>query len=124
MEQVGNQADSVSRTATSRERGYDSLNSPGEWATVFFVILVSFIITWYGIQYLYTPTPRSETPAVVDAYKRQGCTRHPGEASPPYIPGNLLIWEDGRGDTGRGDTGRLRYVPFDSFDHQIVLFCP
>ena len=111
MEQVGNQADSVSRTATSRERGYDSLNSPGEWATVFFVILVSFIITWYGIQYLYTPTPRSESPAVVDAYKRQGCTQNPD-----FIPANIVIWED----------ERIKFVPFDENWHtySIVLWCP
>jgi len=73
-----------------------------------FVMIISFIITWYGIQYVYTPTPSSETPAIITMYKRQGCTRHPDA-----IPGNLLIWEDG-----------LKYVPFDSFDHQIVLFCP
>lgn len=100
MEKVGNQARSVK---------YDSLNSPGEWAIVFFVMLISFILTWYAIQYVYSPTPRSESPSIITSYKRQGCVQNPD-----YIPGNLLIWEQ----------DRLKYIPFDSFDHQIVLFCP
>lgn len=101
----------MSRTATSRERGYDSLSTHGEWAVVFAVMLMSFIVTWFVVQAVYTPTPRSETPSIVQMYEDQGCVR-----SPDFIPANLVIWQD----------DRIKYVPFDDnwTTYKIVLFCP
>jgi hypothetical protein len=72
-------------------------------------MFISFIATWFLIQPFYTPTPRSESPSIIENYKRQGCT-----PNPDFIPGNILVWEQ----------DRLKYIPFDNFDHQIVLFCP
>ena len=71
--------------------------------------LLSFTITWYAMQYVYTPIPRSETQSILKIYESQGCVRNPD-----FIPANIVIWED----------ERLKFVPFDSFDHQIALFCP
>lgn len=47
---------------------------------------------------------------MTEIYKRQGCTLHPD-----FIPGNLLIYEDG-----------YKYIPFDDTwqKHTIVYFCP
>ena len=70
----------------------------------------SFVVTWYLLQYVYTPTPRSETPSILQMYEDQGCVRNPD-----FIPANLVIWEN-----------KIKYVPFDEnwTTYRIVYFCP
>lgn len=71
---------------------------------------MSFIITWYGLQYVYTPTPKSVVRSHYDLFEDQGCT-----LSPDFIPSGLVIWDE-----------RLQYVPFDDnwTTYEIVYFCP
>lgn len=51
----------------------DSLDTAGEWAVVF----LSFIITWYAVQYVYSPPMKSEGISIIHAYKSQGCVAKP-----------------------------------------------
>lgn len=88
---------------------YDAADTPGEWAIIIISMTISFIVAWYLMQYIYTPTPRSESPGILKLYKEQGCT-----LEPDFIPANILVWE----------SGKFKYIPFDSFEHEIVLFCP
>lgn len=69
------------------------------------------MITWYVMQYFYTPTPRSEAPDILKLYEDQGCT-----LQPDFIPGNALLWDDG-----------FKYVSFEQAwqtPNSIVFFCP
>lgn len=72
--------------------------------------ITTFIITWYLMQYIYTPTPRSETSSILRTYEKQGCVRNPD-----FIPSNLVIWDD-----------KIQFVPFDEnwTEYKIVYFCP
>lgn len=73
-------------------------------------MIFSFILTWYALQYIYTPTPRSETSSILKTYENQGCVR-----KPDFIPSNLVIWDE-----------RIKFVPFDEnwTQYKIVYFCP
>lgn len=73
-------------------------------------MIFSFILTWYALQYIYTPTPRSETSSMLEMYENQGCTR-----TPDFIPSALVIWDE-----------RIKFVPFDEnwTTYKIVYFCP
>lgn len=73
------------------------------------IVIVSFIVTWYVMQHVYTPT-YSETPSILQMYEDQGCVRNPD-----FVPSALVIWD-----------GNIKYVPFDDDWHtyKIVYFCP
>lgn len=93
----------------------DSLNTPGEWAVVFLSLIISFIITWYAVQYVYSPPMKSEGINIIHAYKSQGCV-----AKPDFIATTAVAWTDHYKQIDFTDA----WNGYMNGELQIVLFCP
>ena len=68
---------------------------------------MSYTATWLAMQAVYTPTPRSEIPGVLEMYKSQNCTTTPNN------PTHIVAWEN----------NKLKYKPL-NYNTKIVLYCP
>lgn len=90
------------------------VDTVSEWLTIFCSLIISFVITWYGMQYLYHPPLKSEGSNIVRAYKNAGCVEKPG-----FIPSTAVMWDNG-----------YKQKPFDVAWNEylnggtLVLFCP
>jgi len=78
-------------------------------------MVVSYIVVWYGMQYVYPPPLANDGTNIVRAYKNAGCVEQPD-----FIPSTAIMWEKGGYKQKDFDTAWREYLEGGT----LVLFCP